>query len=155
VYNDSCQCYEKNKYRLLLLLLRGGMAQGVPSTSTICVLFCVPISVIITSNSSTSILINHQQRHFVVNHENLARNDREFCLRSICFRKSRVLLTCRKIVRHGLDGFTSSSREVVLRIFVSLKNTSSSAGFEPAVLGSNGSHSNHYTTEGDISVGFF
>jgi hypothetical protein len=47
-------------------------------------------------------------------------------------------LTCRKILRHGTDGFTSSPKEGVLRIFIGLKNLSSSAGFEPASLGSNG-----------------
>jgi hypothetical protein len=34
-------------------------------------------------------------------------------------------------------------------VSVSLKSPSSSAGFEPANLGSSGKHHNHYTTEGD------
>jgi hypothetical protein len=58
-------------------------------------------------------------------------------------------LTCRKILRHGADGFTSSPKELVLRIFIDLKNTSSSAGCEPANLGDNDRHNNHWTTEGD------
>jgi hypothetical protein len=33
------------------------------------------------------------------------------------------------------DGFTTLPKEVVLRIFISLKNSSLSAGFEPANLG--------------------
>jgi hypothetical protein len=41
-------------------------------------------------------------------------------------------LTRRKILRHGANSFTSHSKEVVLRIFISLKNQSPSAGFEPA-----------------------
>jgi hypothetical protein len=58
-----------------------------------------------------------------------------------------VLLTCRKILRHGADGITSPTKEGVLRTFTALKNPSPSAGFESAMLGSNGKHANHYTTE--------
>jgi hypothetical protein len=50
-------------------------------------------------------------------------------------------LTCRKI---GVD--------VMLRIFMALENPPSSAGFEPANLGSNGKHDNRYTTENDMQV---
>jgi hypothetical protein len=39
----------------------------------------------------------------------------------------------------------------VLQIFISLKNPSSSAGFEPTNLESNGKHANHYSTEDDWS----
>jgi hypothetical protein len=39
--------------------------------------------------------------------------------------------------------------EVVLWIFIALKNSSSSAGFEPANLKFNGKHDNHQTTEND------
>jgi hypothetical protein len=39
--------------------------------------------------------------------------------------------------------------EVVLRISTSLKDPSSSAGFEPANLVSSGKHAIQYTTEGD------
>jgi hypothetical protein len=42
-------------------------------------------------------------------------------------------------LRHVTDGFTSSPKEVVLRILSPL----SSAGFEPANLGSSGKHANH------------
>jgi hypothetical protein len=35
----------------------------------------------------------------------------------------------------GADVFTSSPMEVVLRIFIVLKNPSPSAGFETAILG--------------------
>jgi hypothetical protein len=35
----------------------------------------------------------------------------------------------------------------VLRILIAFKNPFSSAGFEPASLGSNGKHANHWTTE--------
>jgi hypothetical protein len=38
-------------------------------------------------------------------------------------------------LQHGTDGFTSPPKEVVLRIFITLKNPSTSAGIEPATLG--------------------
>jgi hypothetical protein len=43
-------------------------------------------------------------------------------------------------------GFTTHPKEVVLRIFVALKNPSLSAAFEPANLESNRKHGNYYTT---------
>jgi hypothetical protein len=56
-------------------------------------------------------------------------------------------LACRKILRRGVDGFISPLKKVMLWIFITLKNWSLLAGFEPANLGSNGKHDNHYTTE--------
>jgi hypothetical protein len=41
------------------------------------------------------------------------------------------------------------SDESRVTIFICLKNLSSSAGFKPANLGSNGKHDNHYTTDGE------
>jgi hypothetical protein len=52
-------------------------------------------------------------------------------------------LICHKILRYGADSFTSLLKEVVLRIFIAFKNPSSSAGFEPDNLGSNGKHVNY------------
>ena len=43
-------------------------------------------------------------------------------------------------MRHGTNGFTSLPKEGVLRIFSHLKNTTASAGFEPANLGTKGQH---------------
>jgi hypothetical protein len=71
-------------------------------------------------------------------------------LRGIFFPTSKGSFTCRKILRHGADGFTSPPREGVLRIFIALKNPSPSAGFEPANLESNIKHANHYATEDDL-----
>jgi hypothetical protein len=59
----------------------------------------------------------------------------EFCLQSIFF-----MLIHAVNLRHGTDGFTSPPKKVVLRIFITPKNPSSSAGFEPANLGSSGKH---------------
>jgi hypothetical protein len=38
-------------------------------------------------------------------------------------------LTCHKISRHGADSFTSPLKEVVLWIYIALKNPLLSAGF--------------------------
>jgi hypothetical protein len=46
----------------------------------------------------------------------------------------------------GLSHFTSLREEGVLRIFIALKNPSPWSGFEPAIFGSSGQHTNHYTT---------
>jgi hypothetical protein len=56
----------------------------------------------------------------------------------------------RKILRLGADGFTSPPKEVVQRFFVVTKYPSSSTGFKPAKLGSNGKHVSHYTSESDL-----
>jgi hypothetical protein len=79
----------------------------------------------------------------------MARNVREFYLLNIYFIPY-LFLTCRKIFRDGTDDFSSPTKEVVLRIFIAFMNPSSSAGFEPANIGSNGKHDNQYTTEGDM-----
>jgi hypothetical protein len=55
------------------------------------------------------------------------------------FHARKVLLHAVNL-RHGTDSFTSPPKEVVLRIFITLKNPSSSAEFELANLGSSGKH---------------
>jgi hypothetical protein len=54
------------------------------------------------------------------------------------FHTSKASLTCREIERYLADGFTSPLKEGVLRIFIVLKNSSPSAGFEPVNFESNG-----------------
>jgi hypothetical protein len=71
-------------------------------------------------------------------------------LRSIFDHTSNGFLTCRKILQHGTDSFASPFKEVLLMIFIALKNPSLSAGIEPANLGSNGKHSSHCFTKDDI-----
>ena len=53
-------------------------------------------------------------------------------------------------LRHGTHGFTSLTKEVILRIFTLWKNSSNAAGFEPANLGSSGEYDNHGTTGVDF-----
>ena len=43
-------------------------------------------------------------------------------------------------LRHGTDGFTSSPKEGVMRIFFALKSPTALAGFELAKLGTKGQH---------------
>jgi hypothetical protein len=66
--------------------------------------------------------------------------------RSSCVRTCKWFCTCRKIFRHEADGFTSPSKEGVLRIFTALKNPSFRPGLNLRTLGSNGKHANHYTS---------
>jgi hypothetical protein len=72
----------------------------------------------------------------------------EFC-QSVSLSYLKGYLTWRKILRHGADGFTSLPKQVWLRIFIALKNPSPSTGFDPANLGTNGKHDNHYNTGND------
>jgi hypothetical protein len=81
--------------------------------------------------------------HLVAKQEELAKKIINFAFAKYLFHTSKRSLTCRKILRHGADGFTSPPKEGVLRIFITLKNASPSAELEPANLGSNGKHANH------------
>jgi hypothetical protein len=59
------------------------------------------------------------------------------------FGLSNIFIHARKVLLHavnGTDGFTFPPKEVVLRIFITLKNPSISVGIEPANLGSSGKH---------------
>jgi hypothetical protein len=62
---------------------------------------------------------------------------------TLLYRTLNGSLTKRKVLRHGVDGFTSPQKEGVLRIFNALKNPSSSTGFDSANLGSSSKHANH------------
>jgi hypothetical protein len=55
-------------------------------------------------------------------------------------------------LRHGTDGFTSLPKKVVLRIFITLKNPSTSVGIEPANLGSSGEHARPPKTNMSVYV---
>jgi hypothetical protein len=58
-----------------------------------------------------------------------------FALWSIAF----VLL---RVLQHRANGFSSSPKEGIRQIFIALKNTSPSAGFEPMNHGFSGKHAN-------------
>jgi hypothetical protein len=63
----------------------------------------------------------------------------EFCLQDISFHVCDVLLHAVNR-RHRTDSFTSLLKEVMLWIFITLKNPSSSARFEPVNNGPSGKH---------------
>jgi hypothetical protein len=68
-----------------------------------------------------------------------ARNVQKFCLNFDLRVTFRDLLHAVKL-RDGTDGFTSPPKEGVLRIFFRPRNSTASAGFEPANLGTKGQH---------------
>jgi hypothetical protein len=82
-----------------------------------------------------------RQRHLAQSRD-LGEKWPQFCLRNISIHARKVLLHAVNL-RHGTDGFTSPPKEVVLRIFITLKNPMTSVGTEPANLGSSGVHANH------------
>jgi hypothetical protein len=103
-----------------------------------------------TPNSSTRALWKScQQSYLVAKQEELAKKIMNLALQSISIYTFKGSLTNRNILLHGADGFTSPPKEGVLQIFITHKNPSLSAGFEPVNLGSNGKNDNHYTTEDD------
>jgi hypothetical protein len=74
----------------------------------------------------------------------------EFCLAKYFFHT----LICRQILRHAASGFTSPPKEGVLRIFITLKNLSPFAEFQPANVVSSGNYDNHYTNRTQIVLQF-
>jgi hypothetical protein len=59
-------------------------------------------------------------------------------------------LTCRKILCNEANDFTSPPKEVMLWIFITLRNPLLLAGFEPVNLGSSGKHDKQCTTKNDL-----
>jgi hypothetical protein len=106
--------------RELLSVLRGGIAHGVPCTATNTSPLFFPIWILIIPDSPTRALYgSNQQTHIVAKQEKLSKKGREFCLQATPSYSG--ILTCRKILRHGAAGFTSPSKEGVLRISITLK----------------------------------
>jgi hypothetical protein len=56
-------------------------------------------------------------------------------------------VTCRKILRHGTFPLYFPSERKVCCGYLSPLKSIASVGFEPAILGSNGKHTNHYTNK--------
>jgi hypothetical protein len=132
-----------NTVSLLLLLFRGRYRKNAPHTlRPLPIYFFLPIWVLIISYSLTRTLGNILQCRLQAKQEEFGQKCPWILLISFSF-IPQGLLTCRKILQHWTDDFTSSPKKFVLRIFIALKNPSSSAGFEPMNLGSNGTH-NYY-----------
>jgi hypothetical protein len=66
---------------------------------------------------------------------------------SIFVHTSKVIITCLKILRHGLSGFTFPPKKVVLRICIAFKNPLPQSGLNPRTLGPLGSTLTNHTTE--------
>jgi hypothetical protein len=77
---------------------------------------------------------SYQHRRPVANQEKMPKKQINLALQRICVHTSKGSLTCRKILLVGVNGFTSPSKEVVLRIVIAVKNPSPSDGFESAKL---------------------
>jgi hypothetical protein len=97
-------------------------------------LLCVPIWVLIIPHSSTRDFFAAETLSSEAGRK-LARNVREFCRRSISVILRRNLLTCRKILRHGTDGFTSLRRKSSYGFLSSLKLCRPRPGLNLRTLG--------------------
>jgi hypothetical protein len=96
-----------------------------------------------------SFLLWLQQRHLIVKQrETWWKLAIEFCL-SVSLSYLKGSLICCKILWHGANRFTSPPKEVMLWIFITLKNQSLLARFESTNLGPYGKKANHYTTKND------
>jgi hypothetical protein len=74
-----------------------------------------------TPDSSTRALWHsHQQSHVVAKQEGLAKEVMKCCIMKYLFHTWKGSLTCRKMLRHGADGFTSPPKEGMLQIFIIL-----------------------------------
>jgi hypothetical protein len=63
--------------------------------------------------------------------EELGEVNDEFGLRNIFAHTSKYFFTCRKVLRHGADGFTFRPKEGVLRIFNAFKTLRPRPGLNP------------------------
>jgi hypothetical protein len=89
------------------------------------------------------------------NHRHLSGNKQEEWAKGMRIQPYEVFLftpksdffTCHTILWHGASAFTSALKEGMLWIFIALKKSIVSAGFELTNLGSKDKHTNHYTTD--------
>jgi hypothetical protein len=133
------------------LPLRSGTVQSVPCNCDHLLINCAPH----LSTNHTRFIHQRssplwlQQTHPVPKPGETGREmAAEFCL-SVFLSFLKGSFTCRKMLRHVVDGFNSPPNDVVIWIFIVLKNSLLSAAYEPANLGSNRKHDNHYTKEND------
>jgi hypothetical protein len=81
--------------------------------------------------------------HMLAKQEQLAKEVMNLAVRSIFVHTSKFALIFQEILRYRTDVFTSTRKEVVLRILIILKNSSPSSGFETANLGPTGKQDKH------------
>lgn len=117
------------------LLLRGGIIPSVPCN---CGHFPICWARHLSSNHSRfvhqSSLLWSQQRHLVAKRGGTRQEiPVNFAHKYLCL-YIQVSLKCRKILQHRPDSFTSSPKEVVLRILSPLKGYRSRSGSNPRTL---------------------
>jgi hypothetical protein len=78
---------------------------------------------------------NHTSSHLVASRRNGRRKWWIWPSEVFLFILPNIFFTCSKILRHGVDGFTSASKESVLRIFIVLKDPSPQPGLNSRSLG--------------------
>jgi hypothetical protein len=130
-----CVPFEEGRLQRVDKMLRGGILQSALCNCDHFLIYSAPR---LSSNLSRFIdqrsLLWLQQRHLLAKRVETGREKAAgFCL-SVSLSYLKGSLTCHQVLRHGADGFISPPKEVVLRIFISLKDSSLSAGFEPANL---------------------
>jgi hypothetical protein len=118
----------------LRLLLRGGIAQGVPSLATIF------LSIVRSPSKFSSFLIHppelsvsDQQKRLVAKQREI--NDRKLCRRSISFIFCRLFLTCSKIFRHGPTDLLLLRRKACYGFLSPFKIHRNRPGLNPQTLG--------------------
>jgi hypothetical protein len=89
---------------------------------------------------------NPASSHLVASRRNLAKEIMNLALEAFLFILRSDFFTCRKVLRHGADGFTSPSMDGATDFYRPSKSAAS-AGYEPENLESNCKHANYYTTE--------
>jgi hypothetical protein len=135
---DKIVCYGQSSVMLLLL---EDTTQGVPSTANISDMLWDLIWVLIIPDSSTRALWKSLAEMHV--------SQKWPWILPAPFIPVRFL-SCRKFLDVGPTALLLLRRNSCCGFF-SIENPSFSAGFKPAILGSNGKHANQYTTEGDKS----
>jgi hypothetical protein len=129
--------------RMYYYCLLDGIVQGVSYTASITDLLCFPICVLIISDTPPDLSDSNHYIHRAATQELTWWEMSMHLAYKYLFSYRRDLLTCRKILRHGTDGYTYPLKEVVIQSFIDIKNPLSSAGSEPTNLGSNGKDSNY------------
>jgi hypothetical protein len=89
----------------------------------------------IPDSSSRAVWQSYQQSRLVAKQEGFGEENYAFSLQSIFVNASKGSLTCRKILQHRADVFTSHPKESVLLILIALKNPSPLPGLNPRTLG--------------------
>jgi hypothetical protein len=78
---------------------------------------------------------NHTSSHLVAKQEELGEGNDKFGFRSFLVHTYKWFFTCRKILRHGTDGFASPPKEACGGFLSPLKTHHPRPGLNPRILG--------------------